>query len=433
MIQCPQCGQLNEPFFKFCLMCGSSLAGAPSLARGPSRPEPAKPAAKPAAVAPVAKAAVPRPEPVVATKPTVSAEPAAVRQTPVAPPEPVAPATLPEASVQSDDAPAERQAPVVAVEAPAETPAHSSVVVDSQPVDQASASTDAPSAPARAEPPAEATTETVPDDDEELGAHEAPASAPVVAEVAATVAAPEPVHVAPVAAEPAVAPRAEPVQADAARVRRRTRFTLVVIREDASDGERFALDHGLFTVGREGTSVEFPDDVYLDALHASVDVSEHAVMVLDQGSVNGTFLRLQSPVLLKHGSEVRIGQQLLRLELVGDLAPLHVSTDGSDLLGGPVPEAVWGRFVSVLAPDFDGDAFLLEGATVQIGRERGDITFPFDGYVSGRHAKVTRDGSGARIEDLGSSNGTYVRLTGPTPVKPGALILFGQQLFRLEG
>ena len=34
--------------------------------------------------------------------------------------------------------------------------------------------------------------------------------------------------------------------------------------------------------------------------------------------------------------------------------------------------------------------------------------------------------------DVGSSNGTFVRLKQPKRLEPGALLLMGQQLFRLD-
>ncbi|MBT9555304.1 MAG: FHA domain-containing protein, partial [Myxococcales bacterium] len=259
------------------------------------------------------------------------------------------------------------------------------------------------------------------DDDEELGARDMPAPARTATPVPAP--APEP--------EPERAP--EPAMPPTGKVRRRTRFTLVVIREDMSDGERYALDEGIFTVGREGTSVEFPEDVYLDPFHTSLDVTERGVTVVDQGSVNGTFWRIDTPVVLEHGHEVRLGQQLLRLELLSEVGALSPSNDGTELLGGPVPSTTWGRLVEVVAPDYDGDTHLLDKTPIAIGREKGDVTFPADGYVSGRHARLTWDGAKARIEDLGSSNGTFARAYTPTALGVGARLLLGQQLFRIDG
>jgi pSer/pThr/pTyr-binding forkhead associated (FHA) protein len=67
-----------------------------------------------------------------------------------------------------------------------------------------------------------------------------------------------------------------------------------------------------------------------------------------------------------------------------------------------------------------------------MGRERGDILFPEDGYVSGTHARITlRDGR-VYLADVGSSNGTFLRVRGERAVSSGGFILMGQQLFRAE-
>jgi pSer/pThr/pTyr-binding forkhead associated (FHA) protein len=45
---------------------------------------------------------------------------------------------------------------------------------------------------------------------------------------------------------------------------------------------------------------------------------------------------------------------------------------------------------------------------------------------------VTWDGRRAQITDLGSSNGTFVRLSAPLPVRHGDHLRMGDQLFRVE-
>jgi hypothetical protein len=67
-----------------------------------------------------------------------------------------------------------------------------------------------------------------------------------------------------------------------------------------------------------------------------------------------------------------------------------------------------------------------------LGRERGDILFPEDGYVSGTHARISLREEHVYLTDLGSSNGTFLRLRHERTVPAGAFMLMGQQLFRLE-
>ena len=77
-------------------------------------------------------------------------------------------------------------------------------------------------------------------------------------------------------------------------------------------------------------------------------------------------------------------------------------------------------------------AFALASPLVTIGRETGDITFPGDGYVSSRHATLVHRNGTVVLEDLDSSNGTYLRIKEETPLEDGDLLLIGQQLIRIE-
>lgn len=78
-----------------------------------------------------------------------------------------------------------------------------------------------------------------------------------------------------------------------------------------------------------------------------------------------------------------------------------------------------------------GETYDLDDETV-IGRNAGDITFPHDGFMSGRHSKIVRRGSAFLLVDEGSRNGTFVRITGEVELKSGDMILIGKQLFKFE-
>ncbi len=68
---------------------------------------------------------------------------------------------------------------------------------------------------------------------------------------------------------------------------------------------------------------------------------------------------------------------------------------------------------------------LMDGATLG----RGDVEIQLDDpFASSRHARITREGHVAVIEDLGSTNGTYLNeepLTGPQPLHDGDRIRIG--------
>jgi hypothetical protein len=60
---------------------------------------------------------------------------------------------------------------------------------------------------------------------------------------------------------------------------------------------------------------------------------------------------------------------------------------------------------------------------------RGDVEIKLDDpFASSRHARITREGHVVVIEDLGSTNGTYLNdepLNGPQPLHPGDRIRIG--------
>jgi hypothetical protein len=90
-----------------------------------------------------------------------------------------------------------------------------------------------------------------------------------------------------------------------------------------------------------------------------------------------------------------------------------------------------GRLHLVMEGGQQGEVYDLSDETV-IGRTQGEITFPHDGFMSGRHARIERRGASFMLVDEGSRNGTFVKLKGEIELKPGDMILVGKQLFRFE-
>jgi pSer/pThr/pTyr-binding forkhead associated (FHA) protein len=90
-----------------------------------------------------------------------------------------------------------------------------------------------------------------------------------------------------------------------------------------------------------------------------------------------------------------------------------------------------GRLHLVMEGGQQGEEYELGENTV-IGRANGDITFPHDGFMSGKHARIVHHGSSYVLVDEGSRNGTFIKINGEVELKPGDMILIGKQLFRFE-
>jgi pSer/pThr/pTyr-binding forkhead associated (FHA) protein len=81
-----------------------------------------------------------------------------------------------------------------------------------------------------------------------------------------------------------------------------------------------------------------------------------------------------------------------------------------------------------------GTTFELVG-TMTIGREGADIAVEGDTEMSRRHARLRVDGQRVLVEDLGSTNGTFLdraKVVQPTPVATGTPIRIGKTVLELR-
>jgi pSer/pThr/pTyr-binding forkhead associated (FHA) protein len=234
-------------------------------------------------------------------------------------------------------------------------------------------------------------------------------------------------RIAPAGGSSAIGPKTMHTGGSAAVVAPVPRGRIILIRPDGSEGGAHPLHDGENLVGR-GQGHLFEGDLYLSPRHAEFHVGPDGLIVRDLRSLNGVFVKIESEEALESGDVIRVGQELLRFEIISPPAPLE---DGTEVAGTPNP-GFWGRLSVIVGRDVDGSAFPLFGDAIVMGRERGDILFPEDGYVSGTHARISlRDGR-VYLVDVGSSNGTFLRVRGDRKVSAGAFILMGQQLFRAE-
>lgn len=202
---------------------------------------------------------------------------------------------------------------------------------------------------------------------------------------------------------------------------------LIFIRPDGSEGGEHQLVEGENRIGRNHGEV-FKSDGYLSPEHGVLQVSGNEIVLKDEGSLNGVFYKITQEEELKSGDIFRVGQELLRFDSIHKPESLE---DGTDIMGSP-NKGFWGRLTVIVGYGVDGNAFPVNGERVQIGRERGDILFPEDGYVSGAHLDITKKDENITLKDLDSSNGTFLKVRAEKVVPNGTFILMGQQLFRLS-
>ncbi len=110
------------------------------------------------------------------------------------------------------------------------------------------------------------------------------------------------------------------------------------------------------------------------------------------------------------------------------VAPTRKST-GVKSAGGHVAEEGKRRLhLAVTQGPLEGTTIPLGEAPVTIGRAPTSTIVIDDDYCSARHARVYREGKAWWIEDLGSTNGTFIdgaRLYDPIEAEPGLRISLG--------
>ncbi|NUO50716.1 MAG: FHA domain-containing protein [Polyangiaceae bacterium] len=204
--------------------------------------------------------------------------------------------------------------------------------------------------------------------------------------------------------------------------------TLTALRADGTEAGAFHIAASPTTLGRDSGSI-FAGDSYLSPRHATLTPKGKQVIIRDESSLNGIYRKIgrDEPIELGFHDIFRIGQEILRVE---PLTPMSKSADGVERLGSPARGYV-ARIALLIGRDTTGNAYPIPETGLHLGRERGDVLFPEDGYVSGLHCRLSFSNGKIYLTDLGSSNGSFVRLMKDTAVGSGDILLMGQQLFRI--
>lgn len=210
---------------------------------------------------------------------------------------------------------------------------------------------------------------------------------------------------------------------------------LVLVGADGQEGDSHPIPASGLEIGRQA-AVSFPSDPFVSPRHAHVAVVEGGVHVRDLDSRNGVYQRLVEPTPVYPGDHFLLGNQLLRLDRLED-DWREKPRDGLDVRGfGSPVKPPWAVLVRICVGEIEDDRYHLRGQEMIIGREEGDIVFPNDGFLSRQHARVQMtvadNAMTVVLEDLGSANGTYLRIRGPVVVPHGGMFRVGDQIFRVR-
>jgi thioredoxin reductase/ferredoxin/pSer/pThr/pTyr-binding forkhead associated (FHA) protein len=165
------------------------------------------------------------------------------------------------------------------------------------------------------------------------------------------------------------------------------------------------------TLGGLGADVAFGNDGSLTGISATI-VATPTGYTLQDDTGGPVFLQVrpEHPIELARGAVVRLGRQWLVVGKKSPTAVTHFNDEG----------------------DRQGSFELRHGVTV-VGRQSPDVTIaPEDVSLSRRHLSLTFKDGVVTLRELGSANGTQLRIAAPVPLVAGDRILLGKQVLEFR-
>jgi len=210
---------------------------------------------------------------------------------------------------------------------------------------------------------------------------------------------------------------------------------LVAVAPDGSRSQTYPLDATTIDIGRSEGNIVLAHDRYVCPRHARVSSDGRSLIVQDLGSVNGVFVQLHEPTPLRDGDTLLLGLVVLTFNLAGPgEQSLGPAEDRGTLVFGSPGAPRYARLTEKTTEGAVRDVYVIGREETILGREVGDIVFTGDPFMSRRHAAIVRDTSSGQftVQDLGSSNGTFLRIHGRAELPAGDHMRIGQHVFRFE-
>ncbi len=178
---------------------------------------------------------------------------------------------------------------------------------------------------------------------------------------------------------------------------------------------------GGLSIGRSDGDLKFTNPS-MESPHARLLVENGNPVIEDSSRKNGVFLQILAVHQLRNYDVIRMGAVFLRF------VEQHSGTRG-DLAGLSAPQAILALLNSEGSET--GKRYPLGEREVRFGRVHADHVFSDDRFMSKTHLRVFRQEGFCFIQDLGSTNGTFLKIRGRAIVPPGALLYLGGETFRL--
>ena len=219
-----------------------------------------------------------------------------------------------------------------------------------------------------------------------------------------------------------------------------SQLTLVIV-EGQDAGREFPLTEAII-VGRDRAADVVICDHEVSSRHASFAPGDGGVAVEDLGSTNGTYVngqRITGSQQLGSGDQVQMGKTLVEIR---GLAPAPAAASPTEAAQPAALEVTRQRSIPMLPllvfleGEKAGSEVPVGGPTV-LGRDAGvaDVILERDTEVSRRHLTFAPAGAGLTVQDLDSSNGTFVngqRITGAVTLSAGNQVRLGETVIEVR-
>jgi pSer/pThr/pTyr-binding forkhead associated (FHA) protein len=201
---------------------------------------------------------------------------------------------------------------------------------------------------------------------------------------------------------------------------------------DAGDETAFLLGGRQHPAGRTQGQIVFDKDNWVSPKHANFFYRDDGKLVVrDEGSLNGVFSRVRQPMEINPGDLFLAGEQVFRVDAT-PRASDQPEPDATQFYSSPKRPSPF-RVVQTLRGGYVGMLICARENNVTVGRDNCDMNFPNDPYMSGRHCKVEIGNNGKyTLTDMGSKNGTYLRIHGERELAHGDYLFIGRELLRVD-
>jgi class 3 adenylate cyclase len=208
-------------------------------------------------------------------------------------------------------------------------------------------------------------------------------------------------------------------------------FKLQLLHQDGTSGEEFPVKSELFLGLSMSGGLTVSNGSRSTSACARVSADERTLFVENWSEVDGgVFLRLATPHVLEDQDVIMAGRQLFRYEeKPGALSSSATTAALAETDFGPKQHVA--ELVRIDATGKSTGRYRLNQAVMEFGRSLGNYVFA-DNLMSRRHMRITQRANLFLLEDLDSSNGTFVKVRRKTEIPSGSALRIAGQLLQVK-